>query len=47
MILFASAVGLISRGFAGSGIRAYQYLMYSCSVAAVGIGIYWLVPKPV
>jgi ABC-type nickel/cobalt efflux system permease component RcnA len=43
MILFASVVGMISRGFAGRGLQAYRYLMYSCSVAAMGVGVYWLV----
>ncbi|MBI5387928.1 MAG: sulfite exporter TauE/SafE family protein [Verrucomicrobia bacterium] len=43
MIAFAGAIGLISRGFADRGVRGYQYLMYACSVAAMGVGVYWLV----
>jgi ABC-type nickel/cobalt efflux system permease component RcnA len=43
MIAFAFSIGLISSGRAGGGVRAYQGLMYGCSVAAVGIGVYWLV----
>ena len=43
MILFAAVIGMISRGFAGTGVRAYQRLMYTCSGAAVAVGIYWLV----
>lgn len=42
MIAFAAALGMISRGFAGRGARAYQGLMYACSVAAIGVGVYWL-----
>ena len=42
MIAFASAIGMISRGFAGKGLRGYQYLMYGCSVAAIVVGFYWL-----
>lgn len=42
MVAFAGALGMISRGLAGRGVRAYQGLMYACSVAAIGIGIYWL-----
>jgi hypothetical protein len=43
MIAFAFSIGMISSGRAGSGLRAYQALMYGCSLAAVGIGVYWLV----
>jgi sulfite exporter TauE/SafE len=43
MVLFATTIGMMSRGFAGTGVRAYQGFMVLCSLAAVGIGIYWLV----
>lgn len=43
MICFALVIDMISRGLAASGVRAYQRLMYACSVAAVGVGVYWLV----
>ena len=43
MIAFSFAVGMMARGFAGKGVRAYQGLMYACSVAAVAVGTYWLV----
>lgn len=42
MVLFAAFIGVMSRGFASAGIRAYQGLMAVCSLAAVGIGCYWL-----
>ena len=43
MIAFAAVIGMMSRGFAGKGVRAYQGLMYTCSLAAIGVGTYWLV----
>jgi ABC-type nickel/cobalt efflux system permease component RcnA len=43
MIAFAFSIGMISHGRAGGGLRAYGALMYGCSLAAVGIGIYWLI----
>ena len=43
MIAFAAVIGMMSRGFAGKGVRAYQGLMYACSLAALGVGTYWLV----
>jgi ABC-type nickel/cobalt efflux system permease component RcnA len=42
MIVFAFSIGMISRGRAGSGLRAYQTMMYACSLAAIGVGVYWL-----
>lgn len=43
MMAFAFAVGQMARGCAGQGARAYQGLMYACSLAAVGVGAYWLI----
>jgi ABC-type nickel/cobalt efflux system permease component RcnA len=43
MVAFAFSIGMISRGRAGGGARAYGALMYGCSLAAVAVGIYWLV----
>lgn len=43
MIVFAAVLGMISKGFAGRGLRAYQGLMYACSVTAVLVGAYWVV----
>jgi sulfite exporter TauE/SafE len=42
MIAFAFSIGMISHGRPGGGVRGYQALMYGCSLAAVGIGVYWL-----
>jgi sulfite exporter TauE/SafE len=42
MVAFAFSIGMISHGRSGRGIRAYQGLMYGCSVAAVAVGLYWL-----
>jgi len=43
MIAFATVIGMMSRGFAGKGVHAYQALMYTCSFAALAVGTYWLV----
>jgi ABC-type nickel/cobalt efflux system permease component RcnA len=43
MIAFAFSLGMISGGRAGRGAWIYQNLMYACSLAAVAVGIYWLV----
>lgn len=43
MISFSSVVGLFARGFALKGARAYQTVMYACSIAAMAVGVYWLV----
>jgi len=42
MVAFAAVVGMMSRGLAGQGARAYQGLMYTCSLAAVVVGACWL-----
>jgi ABC-type nickel/cobalt efflux system permease component RcnA len=40
---FSSAVGWLARGLALGGHRVYRALMFGCSAAAGGIGVYWLV----
>lgn len=42
MVTFAAAVGMVSRGLATKGMRGYRTMMYACSVAAIAVGIYWL-----
>jgi sulfite exporter TauE/SafE len=42
MIAFAAVLGMISRGMANKGARAYQGLMYGCSMASIAVGVYWL-----
>jgi sulfite exporter TauE/SafE len=43
MLLFSSIIGLLATRFAVGGTRAYRGLMYVCSVAAVAVGVAWLV----
>ena len=43
MMAFAAVIGMMSRGLASQGARAYQGLMYTCSLAAVVVGVCWLV----
>ena len=42
MVVFAAVVGLIAQGFGGKGLKAYQFMMYGCSTAAVVVGLFWL-----
>lgn len=42
MAIFASGIGLISSRLAVNGVRAYRNMMCACSVAAMGIGVWWL-----
>ncbi len=42
MGLFASGIGWMSRRLAFNGVQAYRGFMCVCSVAAVGIGVWWL-----
>jgi ABC-type nickel/cobalt efflux system permease component RcnA len=43
MAAFTSVVGLLAKGFAFNGIKAYRALMIGCSTAAMGVGTYWLI----
>lgn len=43
MTAFSSAFGLVAARVTARGLRAYQALLASFSLAAVGIGGYWLV----
>jgi sulfite exporter TauE/SafE len=42
MVCFAAVVGLVARGSSRQGLAAYRAVLGVCSVAAVGIGVYWL-----
>ena len=42
MASFSSIIGLIAQGSVASGNNVYRALMYTCSVAAVVIGGFWL-----
>jgi hypothetical protein len=43
MALFSSVIGLAAGRFAGpTGSRTWAALMGACSLAAVGVGIWWL-----
>ena len=42
MICFAAVVGMVARGSSRRGVAAYQTVLGACSLAAVGIGVYWL-----
>ena len=43
MVLFSSIVGLLAARFAVGSALAYRGLMYTCSGAAVAVGVAWLV----
>ena len=43
MMGFSSALAWTARRLAFNGTRAYQALMLTCSLAATGLGAYWLV----
>jgi sulfite exporter TauE/SafE len=43
MVAFSWAVGWLAKGFAFSNVAAYRMLLMICSLAALGIGGYWLV----
>ena len=43
MAAFTFMVGLLAKGFAFGGINAYRALMFGCSMAAMAVGVYWLV----
>jgi hypothetical protein len=43
MALFSSVIGLAAGRFAGpTGSRTWVALMSTCSLAAIGVGIWWL-----
>ena len=42
MACFAAVVGLVARGSSRQGLAAYRAVLGVCSLAAVGIGVYWL-----
>lgn len=43
MVSFAWLVGALARGAQWNGMKAYQAMMYACSLTAIGVGVYWLV----
>lgn len=43
MTVFAVAVGMLARRGRGSGLLSYRAFMSLASVAAVGIGVFWIV----
>jgi len=42
MMGFSSAMGWVARAFAVRGVQAYRAVMLAVSLAAVGVGSYWL-----
>lgn len=42
MTAFASAIGAVAAGARFGGARVYQGLLAACSLAAIGVGVFWL-----
>jgi len=42
MACFSSVIGWISSGFSLRGVAVHRALMTACSLAAIGVGAYWL-----
>ena len=43
MLLFSSVIGFLAMRCAMGGTAAYRGLMYVCSIAAVAVGVVWLI----
>jgi len=46
MATFSTMMGLLTQRLARSGLRVYRGLMCACSVAAMGVGVFWLMSSP-
>lgn len=42
MVVFASLIGWVARRFSGTGARLYRALLFTFGVAAIAVGIIWL-----
>ena len=42
MAMFSSAIGWMASRCSIGGAKAYQHMMSGCSVAAMGVGVFWL-----